>query len=88
MERSPWHAAGTVELWNPATAKQSAPRGRRRNPVTTVAFDPTGQRLVTAGLGEGTVKLWFTATPSTARPSLGIDQGATTSAAFDAAATI
>jgi WD40 repeat protein len=77
-------AAGTVELWNPATGNQiGLPLVAGGTSVTTIAFDPSGQRFATAGLGDGTVKLWFTSTLQHQGPVLSTAAGATASAVFE-----
>jgi WD40 repeat protein len=54
---------GTVELWRPATGKRvlASPLLADSVAITSVAFDPTGRRFATAGNGDGTIKVWFTA---------------------------
>jgi WD40 repeat protein len=77
-------AAGTVEFWNPTTGNRlGLPLVAGATAVANIAFDPSGQRLVTAGLGDGTVKLWFTATLQQQGSVLNTDQGATASAVFE-----
>jgi WD40 repeat protein len=77
-------AAGTVELWNPATGNQiGLPLVAGGTSVTTIAFDPSGQRFATAGIGDGTVKLWFTTRLQQQGPVLSTDDGTTASAVFE-----
>ena len=77
-------AAGTVELWNPATGNQiGLPVVAGATAVTNIAFDPSGRRFVTTGLGDGTVKVWVTAAPQQQGPALSTDQGSTASAVFE-----
>jgi DNA-binding SARP family transcriptional activator/WD40 repeat protein len=76
--------AGTVYLWNPKTgARLGAPLVAALAPVTSIAFDPSGQRFATTGYQDGTVKLWSTATLQQEGPALATDQGATSTSAFD-----
>jgi hypothetical protein len=53
------------------------------NAVASIAFDPTGHRLATVGLGEGTIKLWFAFRLQQPETALGTDQGATSSVVFE-----
>jgi WD40 repeat protein/DNA-binding SARP family transcriptional activator len=76
--------AGTVYLWNPSTgARLAPPLVAALAPVTSIAFDPTGQRFATTGYQDGTVKLWSTATLQQEGPALATDQGATATSAFE-----
>ena len=76
--------AGTVELWNPITGKQIAPALQvAATPVTSIAFDRTGERFATAAQAEGTVELWLTSRLGELGPALSTDQGATSTAGFD-----
>jgi WD40 repeat protein len=76
-------AVGTVEFWNPATGSRiGSPLVVGAAAVTNIAFDSSGRRFVTAGLGEGAVKLWFTATSQQEGPAFSTDQGATATALF------
>jgi WD40 repeat protein len=52
-------------------------------PVTSIAFDATGERFATTGGQDGTVKLWFTSTLQQEGTALSIDKGAAASAAFE-----
>ncbi len=80
--------AGTVELWNPTTGERLAPPLLAASaPVTSVAFDPAGQRFATTGYQDGSVKLWFTSTLQQEGPALNTDQGATSTAVFEPAGT-
>ena len=75
---------GTVELWNPIRAEQIAPPVVvAAAPVTSIAFDPSGQRFATAGLAEGTVKLWYTSTLAQLGMNLNTDPRSTSSLAFE-----
>jgi WD40 repeat protein/DNA-binding SARP family transcriptional activator len=77
-------AVGTVELWNPATGNQiDLPLVVGSTAVTDIAFDRSGQRFVTAGLADGTVKLWFTASLQQQAAGLSTDPGATASAVIE-----
>ena len=76
--------AGTVELWNPITGTEAgAPLVVAGTAVTSLAIAPTGQSFVTTGLGEGSVKLWFTAALHQQGLAFNTDQGATASVAFE-----
>jgi WD40 repeat protein/DNA-binding SARP family transcriptional activator len=75
---------GTVELWRFATGKRvvASPLLADSVAITSVAFDPTGRRFATAGSGDGTIKVWFTAgLQQEAR--LATDPDATSAAAFE-----
>ncbi len=77
---------GTVQLWNATTGQRLAPALVAASaPITSVAFNPSGQRFATTGYQDGAVKLWFTSTLQQEGPALSIDQGATSSAAFEPA---
>ncbi len=52
-------------------------------PVTSIAFDPTGQRFATTGGQDGTVKLWSSSTLEQEGTALNTEQGAATTAAFE-----
>jgi WD40 repeat protein len=52
-------------------------------PVTSIAFDPTGESFATSGGQDGAVKLWFTSTLQQKGGGLSIDPGASSSAAFE-----
>lgn len=76
--------AGTVELWNATTGDRIAsPAPVAASPVTSIEFDPTGQRFATASYQDGTVKLWFTSTLQQEGAPISTDQGATSAAAFE-----
>jgi WD40 repeat protein/DNA-binding SARP family transcriptional activator len=76
--------AGTVELWNPLTGKQVAsPLVVAASAVTSITFDPAGQRFATTGAEDGTVKLWLTAKLQQEGPGLTTDAGATSAAEFE-----
>ncbi|MGA2925788.1 MAG: BTAD domain-containing putative transcriptional regulator [Solirubrobacteraceae bacterium] len=79
--------AGTVELWDPATGARLQPQPllAASTPVTSIAFDATGDRLATSGDQDGTVKLWVTSSLQQEGPDLGTDAGATSATAFDPA---
>jgi len=73
---------GIVQLWNPDSGAQiGGPVAAAAGPVTSIAFDPTGQRFATAG-DDGTVKLWFTSTLQQEGTTLSTDPGAASTAAF------
>ena len=74
---------GIVQIWNPINGKQLAgPIAVADGPVTSIAFDTTGQRFATTSNQDGTVKLWFTSTLQQEGTALTTDPGATTTAAF------
>ena len=52
-------------------------------PVTSIAFDPTGQRFATTGGQDGTVKLWSTSTLQQEGTTLNTEPDASTTAAFE-----
>ncbi len=75
---------GTVELWDPHTGKRLAsPLIADSVGIADVAFDPSGERFVTTGAQDGTVKVWFTASLEQEGTRLGIDPGATAAAVFE-----
>ena len=74
---------GIVQLWNPITGEQVAgPVAVADGPVTSIAFDRTGQRFTTGG-HDGTVKLWSASTLQQAGATLNTEQDASTTAAFE-----
>jgi DNA-binding SARP family transcriptional activator/WD40 repeat protein len=74
--------AGTVDLWNPATGQRIAPALIAASaPITSIAFEPGGQRFATVGYQDGAVKLWSAATLQQEGPALRIE-GAASNAAF------
>jgi WD40 repeat protein len=76
--------AGTVELWNASTGQRvGAPVTVSSAPVTSVAFDGTGQRFATSGKGDGAVKLWFAATLQQEGSALETERGASSTVAFE-----
>jgi DNA-binding SARP family transcriptional activator/WD40 repeat protein len=75
---------GFVQLWNPASGDQVAgPVAVAAGPVTSIAFDPAGQRFATTGAQDGTVKLWSTSTLEQEGTAFSTEQGAATAAAFE-----
>jgi WD40 repeat protein len=77
--------AGTVDLWNPTTGQPLAPALIAASaPITSLAFEPDGQRFVTAGYQDGSVKLWFVPTLQQEGPELPTDSGAAAAVAFPA----
>jgi WD40 repeat protein len=75
---------GTVELWSPVTGRRVAqPLLADSVAITSVAFDQTGRRFATAGSGDGTIKVWFTAGLQQEGPRLGADPDATSAAVFE-----
>ena len=74
---------GIAQLWNPISGDQVAgPVAVAAGPVTSIAFDPTGQRFATGGQ-DGTVKLWSSPTLQQEGAALTTEQGAATTAAFE-----
>lgn len=75
---------GIVQLWNPTTGNPIAhPLVVASTPVTSIAFDPSGQRFATTGGQDGTVKLWSTSTLQQEGTTPNTEQGATSTAAFE-----
>jgi WD40 repeat protein len=75
---------GIVQLWNPTSGDQIAgPVAVAAGSATSIAFDPTGQRLATTGGQDGTVKLWSSSTLAQEGTALNTEQGAAATAAFD-----
>jgi DNA-binding SARP family transcriptional activator/WD40 repeat protein len=76
--------SGIIQLWNPASGHQTAgPVAAAAGPVTSIAFDPTGQRFATTGGQDGTVKLWSSSTLEQEGTALDTEQGAAATAAFE-----
>jgi len=73
---------GTVRLWNP-TSKQTAHFLAAATPITSIAFDATGQRFATTGAQDGAVKLWSTYTLREEGAALATDRGAMSTVAFE-----
>jgi WD40 repeat protein len=75
--------SGIVELWNPTRgARIGAPLPVSAGPVSSIAFDPHGQRLVTASSQDGAIKLFATATLQQEGTTLNTDQPVASSASF------
>jgi WD40 repeat protein len=75
---------GTVDIWNPTTAKKLGPPllADAAGPITSVAFDRTGEWLATAGYGDGSIKLW--SSPAFQQEGrLVADPGATSAVMFE-----
>jgi DNA-binding SARP family transcriptional activator/WD40 repeat protein len=55
---------GTVDIWNPTTGKKLGPPllADAAAPITSLAFDRSGEWLATAGYEDGSIKLWSSAT--------------------------
>jgi WD40 repeat protein len=78
-------AAGTVDLWNPTSGQAQAPALIAASaPITSLAFEPDGQRFVTAGYQDGAAKLWFLSTLQQEGPALRTDAGTAATVAFAA----
>ena len=76
--------SGIIQLWNPTTGDQVAgPLPVTAGPVSSIAFDPSGQRFATTGSQDGTVKLWFTSTLQQDGTALTTAQDAASTAAFE-----
>ena len=74
---------GIVQLWNPITGEQLAgPLPVAAGPVTSIAFDPSGQWFTTTGGQDGTVKLWSASTLQQGA-TLNTEPDASTTAAFE-----
>jgi WD40 repeat protein len=74
---------GIVQLWDPISGTQAAgPLPVTAGQVSSIAFDPTGQRFATTATQDGTVKLFTTSTLQQEGTTLNTDQGATSTAAF------
>jgi WD40 repeat protein/DNA-binding SARP family transcriptional activator len=75
--------AGVVQLWNPSTgASVGHPVLVAAASVTSIAFDPSGQRFATAGGPEGGLKLWFTSTLQQDGATLDSEDGTSGNAQF------
>jgi WD40 repeat protein len=76
--------SGIVQLWNPTSGEQTAgPLPATAGPVSSIAFDPTGQRFVTTGSQDGEVKLWSAATLEQEGSALNTDHRAASAAMFE-----
>ena len=75
---------GIVQLWHPISGELIAgPLPVTAGPVSSIAFDPNGQRFATTGSQDGAVKLWSTATLQEEGSTLNTDQRATSAAMFE-----
>jgi DNA-binding SARP family transcriptional activator/WD40 repeat protein len=75
---------GLVQLWNPLSGDQIAgPVAVSASPVTSIAFDPTGQQFATTAGEDGAVKLWFTPTLQQQGLTLATEPGARSTVAFE-----
>ena len=78
---------GIVQLWNPVSGDQAAgPVAVAAGPVTSIAFDPAGQRFATTSQ-DGTVKLLSSPTLQQEGTALNTEQGAATTVAFEPGGT-
>ena len=66
----------------PAAEQKLAEELVAAGPVTSIAFDPAGQRFATTGGQDGTVKLWASSTLQQEGTALNTEQGAAATAAF------
>ena len=74
---------GIVQLWNQITGEQVAgPVAVADGPVTSIAFDRSGQWFTTTGGHDGTVKLWSASTLQQGA-TLNTERDASTAAAFE-----
>jgi WD40 repeat protein len=75
---------GIVQLWNTSTGKQVAdPVAVAAGPVTSLVFDPGGQRFVTTGGPDGAVKLWAASTLQQEGSALAAEPRTAMRAAFE-----
>jgi WD40 repeat protein len=75
--------SGIVQLWAPSTGRQLAgPLPVSAGPVSSIAFDPSGQRFVTAASQDGTIKLFATSTLQQEGAALSAGQRGPTTASF------
>ena len=80
--------AGIIQLWNPITGDQVAgPLPVTAGPVSSIAFDPSGQRFATTASQDGTVKLWTTSTLQQDGTALNTAQDAASTAVFEPGGT-
>jgi DNA-binding SARP family transcriptional activator/WD40 repeat protein len=75
--------SGIVQLWNPTSGTQVAgPLPVTGGPISSIAFDPSGQRFATAASQDGAVKLFATSTLQQEGVTLNSGQHAASRAAF------
>jgi WD40 repeat protein/DNA-binding SARP family transcriptional activator len=75
--------SGTVQLWDPISRDPTAgPLLVTAGPVSSIAFDSTGQRFVTTASQDGSVKLFATSTLQQEGPTLTTEPGAASTATF------
>ena len=75
---------GIVQLWHPINGEQIAgPLPVTAGPVSSIAFDPDGQRFATTGSQDGAAKLWSTYTLQQQGTTLNTDQRAASAAIFE-----
>jgi DNA-binding SARP family transcriptional activator/WD40 repeat protein len=76
--------SGIVQLWNPISGAQVAgPLPVTAGPISSVAFEPGGQRFVTTASRDGAVKLFATSTLQQEGATLNTDQRAASTATFE-----
>ena len=76
--------SGIVQLWNPISGAQVAsPLPVTAGPVSSIAFDPTGQRFATTASQDGAVKLFATSTLQQEGATLNTDQRAASTVTFE-----
>jgi WD40 repeat protein len=74
---------GIVQLWDPVSGAQVAgPLPVTAGPVSSIAFEPSGQRFVTTASQDGAVKLFATPTLQQVGATLNTDQGTAATATF------
>jgi WD40 repeat protein len=74
-------SGGTVQLWNPTSGDQTARAlVAALTPITSIAFDATGQQFATTSAQYGEIKLWFTSTLQQEGTTFATEPGATTAA--------
>jgi DNA-binding SARP family transcriptional activator/WD40 repeat protein len=76
--------SGIVQLWNPITgAHVGSPLPVTAGPVSSIAFDPAGQRFAVTASQDGAVKLFATSTLQQEGATLNTDQRAASTATFE-----
>jgi WD40 repeat protein len=76
--------SGILQLWNPITGAHIAnPLPVTAGPVSSIAFDSTGQRFATTASQDGTVKLFNTSTLQPEGATLNTDERGASTATFE-----
>jgi WD40 repeat protein len=74
---------GIVQLWNPISGAQlGGPIPVSAGPVSSIAFDPRGQRMATTASDDGTVKLFASSTLQQEGAALNTDPESASTAVF------